>query len=164
MGASFGIGVFLDGRSRPAWVRPWSDHYRWQLELAVRAEALGAASVCLTEHHRFADSYLPQPLVLAAAIAARTSSVRMGTAVLEAPLRHAAHIAEEAAVTDLVAGGHLELGLGPGYAVHERALFGVEDVRPFAATDAALEEVRRLLDEDGVTPPPVQRPFPLWLG
>jgi alkanesulfonate monooxygenase SsuD/methylene tetrahydromethanopterin reductase-like flavin-dependent oxidoreductase (luciferase family) len=130
----------------------------------VEAEHLGAGSVWVTEHHRFPDGYLPQPLVLAAAIAARTRAIRIGTAIVQAPLRHPVHLAEEMAVVDLVSGGRLEVGLGAGYSVDEFRLFGADLDRRFGTTDATFEAVRRLLDEDGITPPPLQRPFPLWLG
>ncbi|HEX3947260.1 MAG TPA: LLM class flavin-dependent oxidoreductase, partial [Acidimicrobiales bacterium] len=158
------LGIFLDLRNPQPWRRPWADHYRQQLDLIVEAERLGAGSVWITEHHRFDDGYLPQPLVLAAAIAARTNTIRIGTAIVLAPLRHPAHIAEEAAVADLVSGGRVEVGLGAGYSVEEYEMFGADLDRRFRTTDETYLEVRRLLDEDGVTPPPLQRPFPLWLG
>jgi alkanesulfonate monooxygenase SsuD/methylene tetrahydromethanopterin reductase-like flavin-dependent oxidoreductase (luciferase family) len=159
-----GIGVFLDLRNPAPWRRPWADHYRQQLDLIAEAERLGAGSVWVTEHHRFDDGYLPQPLVMAAAIAVRTTTIRIGTAIVQAPLRHPVHIAEEAAVVDLVSGGRLEVGLGAGYVEDEYRLFGADLDGRFGTTDATFAEVRRLLDEDGVTPPPLQRPFPLWLG
>jgi alkanesulfonate monooxygenase SsuD/methylene tetrahydromethanopterin reductase-like flavin-dependent oxidoreductase (luciferase family) len=90
--------------------------------------------------------------------------IRIGTAIVLAPLRDARHIAEEAAVVDLLSGGRLELGLGAGWAKEEFESFGVDITRRFDLTDAAVEEVRRLLDDGVVTPPPAQRPFPLWLG
>ena len=71
------VGIYLDGRNPPQWARPWPEHYARTLELVERAEALGAASVWLSEHHFFEDGYLPQPLTFAAAIAARTSSSPM---------------------------------------------------------------------------------------
>ncbi|HVX19978.1 MAG TPA: LLM class flavin-dependent oxidoreductase [Acidimicrobiales bacterium] len=158
------LGIFLDLRNPSQWQRPWADHYRQQLDLVVEAERLGAGSVWLTEHHRFDDGYLTQPLTLAAAVAARTSTVRIGTAILLAPLRHPVHIAEEATVVDLVSGGRVEIGLGAGYVAEEYRLFGVDPAGRYGVTDATYRELRRLLDGDELTPPPLQRPFPLWLG
>jgi len=158
------IGIFMDLRNPQPWQRPWADHYRQQLDLIVEAERLGAGSVWLTEHHKFVDGYLPQPLTMAAAVAARTSTIRIGTAILLAPVRHPAHIAEEATVVDLLSDGRLEVGLGAGYVAWEYDLFGKDLAGRFGVTDATYVEVRRLLDEGELTPAPIQQPIPLWLG
>jgi alkanesulfonate monooxygenase SsuD/methylene tetrahydromethanopterin reductase-like flavin-dependent oxidoreductase (luciferase family) len=157
------LGIFLDLRN-PSWCeRPWAAHYARSIDLAVDAEGAGLDSVWLSEHHLFADGYLPQPLVFAAAVAARTRRVRIGTGVLLAALRHPLHIAEEAAIVDLVSGGRLELGFGAGYRIPEFAAAGADFRGRFAATDEAVVAVRSLL-ANTVTPPPVQRPIPIWLG
>jgi alkanesulfonate monooxygenase SsuD/methylene tetrahydromethanopterin reductase-like flavin-dependent oxidoreductase (luciferase family) len=102
--------------------------------------------------------------VLAAAVAARTTRVRIGTAVLLAALRHPRHIAEEAALVDVLSDGRLELGLGAGYGVSEYDSFGVDFSTRFRGTDAAVADVARLLGSGDLTPRPVQDPVPLWLG
>src|SRR4051794_21651081 len=158
------VGLFFDLRNPPGWRRPWADHYARTLELIKGAEAKGADAVWFSEHHFFEDGYLPQPLTFAAAVAARTSTVRIGTAITVAAMRHPVHVAEEAAIVDIVSGGRVELGIGASYRVPYYDLAGVPIARRYTATDGAVREVRRLLDEDGVTPPPVQRPFPIWLG
>jgi alkanesulfonate monooxygenase SsuD/methylene tetrahydromethanopterin reductase-like flavin-dependent oxidoreductase (luciferase family) len=158
------VGVYSDLRNPPAWRRPWAEHYARTLDRIAGAERLGIDSAWVTEHHFFEDGYLPQPLTLAAAIAARTSRIRIGTAVMLAPLRPPLQIAEEAAIVDLVSGGRLELGLGAGYRVPEFAAFGADPSRRFALLRAAVREVRRLWEEGVCTPPPLQRPVPIWLG
>jgi alkanesulfonate monooxygenase SsuD/methylene tetrahydromethanopterin reductase-like flavin-dependent oxidoreductase (luciferase family) len=158
------VGIFVDLRNPPGWRRPWDRFYEQSIDSVVQAEQLGADSVWLTEHHLFEDGYLPQPLVFAAALAARTSRIRIGTAVLLALLRHPLHIAEEAALVDLISGGRVELGLGPGYVISESEAFGVDISRRFDDTDRAALDIRRLLDGGFVRPQPLQRPFPLWLG
>ncbi|WP_430334421.1 LLM class flavin-dependent oxidoreductase [Rhodococcus sp. ACT016] len=158
------LGMFLDMRNPAPWRRPWADHYRQMLDRVVWAESLGADSVWMTEHHFFDDGYLPQPLTLAAAIAARTERIRIGTAVLVAPHRHRVHIAEEAAIVDLVSNGRLELGMGAGWAAREFDAFGSDHARRYAVTDSVFAKVRALLTDGGVTPGPVQRPLPMWLG
>jgi len=158
------IGIYLDGRNPPQWARPWPDHYARTLELVEEAERLGAASVWLSEHHFFEDGYLPQPLTFAAAIAARTRTIRIGTAVLLAALRVPAQLAEEAAVVDILSNGRLDLGVGLGYRIPEYERFGRSFDKRFAKTEACLREVLRLWDSGGVTPLPVQRPMSLWGG
>lgn len=161
---SFRIGAFMDLRNPAQWRVPWAEHYRRMIELAVWAEELGADTVWFSEHHNFEDGYLPQPLTFAAAVAARTNRIRLGTAITLAPLRDPRHLAEEAAIVDLVSKGRVELGLGAGYGIREYEAFNADISRRFAATDSTVRVVRELLDHDGITPPPSQRPFPLWLG
>ena len=158
------LGLYFDLRNPAPWARPWPEVYGRALDLVVEVERLGAASVWFSEHHLFTDGYLPQPLTFAASAAARTSRVRIGTAVLVAALRPAALVAEEAAVIDQISGGRLELGIGAGYSVPEYELYNTDITKRYGLTDAAVAEIRRLLDNGIVTPPAAQNPFPLWLG
>ena len=158
------LGLYFDLRNPAPWARPWPEVYGRALDLVVEAEHLGAASVWFSEHHLFTDGYLPQPLTFAAAAAARTTRVRIGTAVLVAALRPAALVAEEAAVIDQLSGGRLELGIGAGYSVPEYELYNADITKRYGLTDSAVAEIRRLLDDGIVTPPAAQNPFPLWLG
>ncbi len=128
------LGLYFDLRDPPPWRRGWGAVYARALETAEQADADGIASLWLSEHHFFEDGYLPQPLVFAAALAARTKRARIGTAVLIAPLRSAVEIAEEAAVADVVSGGRLELGLGSGYRLPEFDAFGALPERALRAT------------------------------
>src|SRR3990172_11931117 len=68
----------------------------------AEAERAGFASCFITEHHQAPDGYLPSPLVAAAAVATRTSRIKIGTAVLLLPLCHPMHVAEDAAIVDIV--------------------------------------------------------------
>jgi alkanesulfonate monooxygenase SsuD/methylene tetrahydromethanopterin reductase-like flavin-dependent oxidoreductase (luciferase family) len=157
-------GIYFDLRNPEPWRRPGHDLYRGAIDLAVEAERLGADAVWASEHHFFADGYLPQPLTLLAAIAARTRRVRLGTAIVIGPLHHPIDIAEQAAVIDLISNGRVTLGLGAGYVADEFAAFGADIERRYTVNDGRVRELRALLDEGGVTPAPVQRPFPIWLG
>jgi alkanesulfonate monooxygenase SsuD/methylene tetrahydromethanopterin reductase-like flavin-dependent oxidoreductase (luciferase family) len=158
------VGFLFDLRNPRQWQRPWADHYAYHLELCEEADRRGAGGVWFTEHHLFEDGYLPQPLTFAAAAAARTRHVRIGTAVVLPALRKPAQLAEEAALVDLISGGRLELGIGAGYRVPEYRLFDAEFGRRFAGTEHVVREVRRLWAEGGVTPAPLQDPVPLWGG
>jgi len=158
------VGIYSDLRNPPAWRRPWGDHYARVLDRIVEAERLGVGSVWLSEHHMFEDGYLPQPLTLAAAIASRTATVRIGTAVLLAPLRPALDVAEQAAIVDILSGGRLDLGLGFGYRVPEFEAFDADfDGRRRALWDR-VAEIRRLWEDGECTPPPVQERPPIWVG
>jgi len=158
------VGIYFDLRNPPGWRVPPSRLYGFTLEMCREAELLGCDSVWLTEHHLFDDDYLPQPLTFAAAVAARTQRVRIGTGILIAPLHHPAEVAEQAAVVDIVSDGRLDLGIGAGYRVPEFELFGAEMATRYRATDDMARELRRLWGTGGVTPRPVQERPPLWMG
>jgi alkanesulfonate monooxygenase SsuD/methylene tetrahydromethanopterin reductase-like flavin-dependent oxidoreductase (luciferase family) len=158
------LGIYLDLRNPPAWRRPWAELYARRIERIVEAERLGLHSVWLSEHHMFADGYLPQPLTFAAAIAARTSRIRIGTAILLAPLRPALQIAEEAAIVDILSAGRLELGLGAGYLPDEFRAYGADHAARFETLRGRVREVRTLWDDGVCTPPPVQPRPPIWVG
>jgi alkanesulfonate monooxygenase SsuD/methylene tetrahydromethanopterin reductase-like flavin-dependent oxidoreductase (luciferase family) len=158
------IGIYFDMRNPTEWARPPAHLYAGAIDLAVEAERLGLDSVWVSEHHLFEDGYLPQPFTLLSAIAARTTRVLLGTAIVVAPLHHPVELAEQAAVVDIISNGRLRVGLGAGYARREFAAFGADIDRRYTTTDQRIRELRALLDEDGVTPRPIQRPFPVWAG
>ena len=159
-----GVGVWFDLRNPPGWRQDPARLYGFTLELCEEAERLGADSVWFSEHHGFEDGYLPQPLTFAAAAAARTTRVRLGTGILVAPLRKTAQLAEEAAVVDIISGGRLDLGLGAGYRVPEFRLFGADVAARYRVLDQQVGELRRLWGDGGLTPAPVQERLPIWLG
>ena len=154
------VGIWADLRNPPQWRRPWHDHYSWTLDVICEAERLGARSVWLSEHHFFEDGYLPQPLTFAAAIAARTRIIRIGTAVLLAPLRHPLQLAEEAATVDILSDGRLDLGLGTGYRRPEFAAFGASRARRYEVFEEMVQQLRDLWSRTTV-PTPIQDPLPL---
>ena len=80
----------------------------------------------------------------AAAVAARTKQVRIGTAIVIAPLHHPVELAEQAAVVDLVSGGRVDLGLGAGYRVPEFDLFDASLARRYGDTDDCARRLREL--------------------
>src|SRR6202044_3719207 len=82
------------------------------INLAVAAEALGADGAYFRVHH-FARQ-LASPFPLLAAIGARTSTIEIGTAVIDMRYETPLYMAEDAAAADLIAGGRLQLGISRG--------------------------------------------------
>jgi alkanesulfonate monooxygenase SsuD/methylene tetrahydromethanopterin reductase-like flavin-dependent oxidoreductase (luciferase family) len=157
------VGVYFDLRNPGQWGVDPTRLYGFTLEMCEEAESLGCHSVWLTEHHLFSDGYLTQPLTMAAAIAARTRTCRIGTGIVIGPLHHPVELAEQAAVVDILSGGRLDLGLGAGYRIPEFDLYGVDISRRYELNDSRPRELRRLWEEV-LTPAPVQKRIPLWLG
>jgi alkanesulfonate monooxygenase SsuD/methylene tetrahydromethanopterin reductase-like flavin-dependent oxidoreductase (luciferase family) len=158
------IGLYYDLRNPTRWERPMANVYANALEQIEEAERLGIGSVWLTEHHFFVDGYLPQPFTFAAAIAARTTRLRIGTAISIAGLRPPVDIAEQGAIVDIISNGRFELGLGAGYVPHEFAAFGADPAQRFSTLEGRAREVRRLWDEGAIAPLPVQERVPMWIG
>jgi alkanesulfonate monooxygenase SsuD/methylene tetrahydromethanopterin reductase-like flavin-dependent oxidoreductase (luciferase family) len=158
------VGVLFDLRNPAQWSQDSSRLYGFTLEMCEEAERLGASSAWFSEHHLFDDGYLTSPLTFAAAAAARTKRIRLGTAILIAPLHHPAEIAEQSVVVDILSGGRLDLGLGTGYRVPEFELFDASLKARYGQTDSTVRRLRELFGPDGVQPQPIQKNLPIWLG
>src|SRR5438067_12462356 len=143
------FGLVYDFRNPAPWRRPFPQLYQELLEQIAYAEELGFDDIWITEHHFVEDGYCPSALVAAAAIAARTTRVRIGTWVLLLPLHNALRVAEDAAVVDNLSGGRLDLGVGLGYRLEEFAAFGVERRHRRGRMDEGCEVIRRAWSEDG---------------
>ncbi|HUA72876.1 MAG TPA: LLM class flavin-dependent oxidoreductase [Solirubrobacteraceae bacterium] len=157
------IGLYCDLRN-PGGAKSWPEVYAGTLERIVEAERRGLDAVWVTEHHGFADGYLPQPLVFCSAVAARTQKLRIGTGIVIAPLMHPIALAEQAAIVDLVSAGRLELGLGAGYREDEFAAFGAEHSRRYETLESMAKALPELWASGKATPAPAQSPLPLWIG
>ena len=108
----------------PSFGAPARDLYAAALDQSTWADEQGFDLIGLGEHHGSPDGYDPSPLVLAAAMGARTRRIRLRTSVLLAPLYDPVKLAEDAAVTQLAVGGRLLLGIGGGYRPAEFEMFG----------------------------------------
>ena len=111
----FGLMMECDYREG----RTQEDAFDEAFETAVNAEAWGFDGVWLAERHfappgsgRAIPSVVASPLIFATAIAAKTSHIRVGTAVLVLPLGHPVRMAEEVATLDNISRGRLDLGIG----------------------------------------------------
>jgi alkanesulfonate monooxygenase SsuD/methylene tetrahydromethanopterin reductase-like flavin-dependent oxidoreductase (luciferase family) len=102
------------------------DLYRAALEMCEWAEGRGCLAAVVCEHHGSPDGYLPAPMLMAAAIAARTRQLRIMIAALVLPLHDPVRLAEEMAVLDLLGDGRVSYVLAIGYRDEEYRLFGVD--------------------------------------
>lgn len=142
--------------SHPSAGRPWFGLYLPQLrmpfatilERTLAAEAAGFDSVWLMDHLAApaapdVDTY--EGWTLAAALAARTTTIRIGHLVTCDPFRHPALLAKMAATVDDLSGGRLELGVGWGSVPAELTTFGIGEGSPRERA-ARLDESIRVLD------------------
>src|SRR5215831_17312058 len=102
-----------------------ADRYAAALEMAEWADGLGCVSIAVSEHHGSPDGYLPSPLTMVAAMAARTTNVRFMVAALIAPFHDPLRLAEDMVVLDHLTRGRVDLIVAGGYVREEFAMFGV---------------------------------------
>lgn len=118
---------------------------------AQQAEAAGFDVVTLPDH---IGSSMASPMLVLAAMAEATSTIRLGTFVLNNEMRNPVQLAWESATLDRLSGGRFELGLGAGHTPHEFAATGIELVaarQRKRRVAESVEIIRRLLDGEAVT-------------
>ncbi len=170
------FGTFLLMQSPSA--RSSQEIYSRGVEVAQAAESLGFRNVWLAEHHFSTYGYLSRPAQLATYIAAKTTRLRVGTAVIVVPLHHPLVVAEEIATLDLLSGGRLDVGLGRGYQHYEFERFGLELETGRARWEEAVDVIVKSFEgrpfsydgkifkipETTIFPQPVQKPRPpIWI-
>src|SRR5262249_16238611 len=106
------------------------------VETTVEAESFGFSSTFVVEHLFRGFGQFSPSLNLLTWVAARTSTLRLGTAVIVLPWHNPVLLAEQAATIDLMSDGRLEFGVGKGYRHNEFAGFCI----PMAEADARFEE------------------------
>ena len=150
-----------------------------QLAQAQEAEALNFSSVWLTEHYFTGESVYNDALLFAAALAMKTSRIRIGFAVVQMPFHHPVRLAVQLALLDNLSKGRIDAGIGKGTIYNEFEFLGhglrSHDSR--ARMEEALSIFERLWNEAPLThegtyykvhvpelrPRPIQRPGPpLW--
>jgi luciferase family oxidoreductase group 1 len=170
------FGTFLLMQSPSA--RSSQEIFSRAIDIGQTAESLGFRNIWLAEHHFSTYGYVARPVQLATYIAAKTKTLRVGTAVIVVPLHHPLVIAEEIATLDLLAGGRVDIGLGRGYQHYEFERLGLELESARTRWEESVDIILKALHgepfsysgklfkipETTVFPQPAQKPHPpIWV-
>jgi alkanesulfonate monooxygenase SsuD/methylene tetrahydromethanopterin reductase-like flavin-dependent oxidoreductase (luciferase family) len=150
------------------------------LDFNIEAEALGFHSSFSVEHHFSGWNQASATLMLLMALAARTETLRLGTAVMVLPWHNPVLLAEQVATLDLISGGRFDFGIGKGYRHSEFNGFQIAPDEAEARFEEALAFITRAFTERArfshkgrffhfedvvVEPPPAQSPHPpFWVA
>jgi probable F420-dependent oxidoreductase len=146
-------------------------------QVAQRAEALGFRDLWVTENTLNDESMCFDPVVVLTHAAAVTSKIRVGASVVVLAVHHPAMIAHQWATLDYLSQGRAILGVGLGRDHHYRQ-FEVPHEGKVARFREEVALIRALwseekvtfhgrfynLDNEAMSPKPVQKPLPLWMG
>ncbi len=125
--------------------------YRDTLDQAIYAEALGFESVWPVEQHFNPNlSILPSPLLMLAALAERTQTLRLGIAIVLLPLSHPIRVAEEIATLDVLSNGRVEFGIGRGSI----------PIQAWTSERLSFQGKFYQINDLSIVPKPVQQPHP----
>lgn len=154
------------------------DPFHETFELARIAEDCGYDTVTIGHHH-FLPGNMSDPLTFMAAVAARTSTLRVGTGIFQLPIHNPVRVAEQVATIDQLSGGRVSLGVGSGWWPLEYQVHGSNFRERGARMEEALEILRLVWTTENtsfdgrfwqfpeltVHPRPVQQPHPpLWVA
>ena len=152
---------------------PRTELYAAATEMCAWAEGHGCLAAVVCEHHGAEDGYLPSPMILASAMAARTERLALSL-ILILPFYEPVRLAEDMAVLDIISKGRVSYILALGYRPEEFEHFGVDIRKRGRVVDQKLDLLRGLLagevDLNGrhinVTPRPhsVGGPMLMWGG
>jgi alkanesulfonate monooxygenase SsuD/methylene tetrahydromethanopterin reductase-like flavin-dependent oxidoreductase (luciferase family) len=154
----------------PAFGAPIADLYAAALDMSAWGEEHGFTAVVVSEHHATDDGYLPSPLVVASAIAARTKHIAISVAALLVPLYDPVKLAEDIAVLDHVSRGRVSYVAGIGYRPAEYASLGRSFADRARDMEAAIGLMRTAwtgepFEHEGrtvyVRPTPYSQPHPV---
>ena len=137
------FGLF--GGAKSAGSGPDADSHGYQafIDYVVRAEQLGFESLFMVEHHFTGVGQVSASLNLLTYLAARTSRIRLGTAVIVLPWHNPALLAEQAATLDLLSGGRFDFGIGKGYRQSEFTSFCIDPAEAEARFQECLDFLRK---------------------
>jgi len=133
--------------------------YAAAIDMAEWAETRGCFMIGLSEHHASPDGYLPSPLVLAAAMAARTRQVSIMVAAALLPFYDPIRLAEDMAVLDILSNGRVSYVMALGYRPEEFELFGFDWTQRGAVAERKLGVLLQAFNTKEFRP---NRLFELW--
>ena len=154
-------------------------HYADRLEMAEACDRAGFRAYHIAEHHGTPHGHAPSPNLFLAAVAQRTSRMRLGPLVMLLSLYHPLRAFEEICMLDQISGGRVEFGIGRGAGPIEPGFFGIPPDRAQELYGEALDIILRAMDTDRlsyegrhfrldgvpITLAPKQLPHPpLWYG
>lgn len=137
------FGLRFDLRNPPFAETSMIERYQAALDMAEWADRLGFVAVTLSEHHGVDDGYLPSPIAMAAAVAARTDHMRISLAAVVAAFHDPLRLAEDLAVVDLISGGRLDVVIANGYVASEFTMFDVRLADRVARTTELVHTLRQ---------------------
>ena len=120
-----------------------AERYRLATEQIKHAERCGFDSAWIAQHHfHEGEGGLPAPFVFLSQVAVQTTRIRLGTGIVTLPLELPVRVAEDAVVTDLISGGRLEVGVGPGGNLTAFTAFGLDAKDRHTLMNGNLELMR----------------------
>jgi len=119
------FGLRFDFRNPAIAATSMADRYAAALDMVEWADDIGCVNVTVSEHHGSADGYLPSPIPMLAAMAARTHSTRFMIGALIAPFHDPLRLAEDLLFLDNLSRGRVDVVLAGGYVREEFAMFDV---------------------------------------
>src|ERR1700742_3264959 len=125
-----------------------SEGFRDFIDYNIEAEALGFRSTFVVEHHFTGYGQVSATLNLLTWLGARTTTLRLGTAVMVLPWHNPVLLAEQAATLDLLSGGRLDFGVGKGYRHNEFAGFCLDMAEADARYEEALSVITKAWTSD----------------
>ena len=125
------------------------DAYERYVDQVVEAEALGFYGAYCVEHHFTGVGQVSSSLTVLSHVAARTNTIRLGTAVVVVPWHNPLLLAEQVATLDVLSRGRFDLGLGRGYRDYEFRGFGVEPSDAPRRFDEAVQVLRKAWSSGG---------------
>jgi alkanesulfonate monooxygenase SsuD/methylene tetrahydromethanopterin reductase-like flavin-dependent oxidoreductase (luciferase family) len=174
------FGLFGGARTDPGEQASDSRIYSDYIDYICEAEELGFHSVFLVEHHFTGFGQVSATLNFLTYLAAKTTKMRLGTAVLVLPWHNPALLAEQAATLDLLSNGRFDFGVGKGYRWGEFHGFCIPMEEAEERYQETLAFLRKAWTSGGrfshhgkywhyedvvIEPAPVQKPHPpFWIG
>lgn len=114
------------------------------MDVVTEAEDFGFSSLFLVEHHFGGDGQISSSLSLLSHLAAKTSTLRLGTGVTVLPWHNPVLIAEQVATIDVLSGGRIDFGVGKGYRDDEYKGFCLPKEEAFERYQEAIGVIKKL--------------------